>query len=603
MVIRILDNSLVNKIAAGEVVERPASVVKELIENSIDSGADDIRIEIEDAGLKKILVSDNGCGMDPEDLLLSYRRHATSKISNDEDLFNIMSLGFRGEALASIAEISNIKIWTKTKDSTFGSFAEIEAGELLKSNSCGSPDGTIIEVTDLMFNVPARKKYLKNNETEFAYILKVVTKYALIKKDISFRLVKNGKEILNSKRSNELLNKIMYVYGPNISRDLIEVNFEKDDVSINGFISKPNLTRSDKDDQSLYVNGRYVKNNIISNSIYDAYKTLLFIHRHPVFVLNIDIHPNNIDVNVHPSKELIRLKDEGHISKIVFEGISDAFKKSSLIPDADIFEISDSKALKDYPFKKDFQSNLEVKNDLESGSFRLGSGENNEGKRVDFSWQKDSSKIKEGLAIYETAKKQHENFGPFVVFGQINQSFIVANSPQGLAIIDQHAAEERVNYERFMSERKEKAIKTQSFLTPKVIELNPVQYNIAMNNKDFICSLGYEFEEFGENTIKLSAVPEIFGRMKSILFIDIINKLSEEGNGKRETEINEAIEERIIRFACRASIKAGDELTPFEMRELLRKLGECNNPFTCPHGRPTVINFSIGDLEKKFKRK
>lgn len=574
MTIKILENSLINKIAAGEVIERPASVVKELIENSIDAFASEIKIEIDNAGLRKIKITDNGCGMNPEDLLLSYKRHATSKISNDEDLFNIMSLGFRGEALASIAEISNLKITTKTKGSVFGTFAEIEGGEMKKSNSCGCPDGTIVEVSDLLFNVPARKKYLKSYDIEFGYILKVVTRYALIKKNVSFKLIKDGKEILNSRKTENLLDNISYIYGTDISKDLIEVDFSQNGISIYGFISKPSLTRSDKSDQSLYVNSRYVRNSIISNSIYEAYKTLLFIHRHPVFVLNINISPHEIDVNVHPAKEIIRLKEEELVSNFVYSAISNAFKKHSLIPDTNVFEESISKPLKEYSFKTDIQSNLE------------------------FSISNKNNFIKEGNEEYSNIKK-HDNFGPFVVLGQINQSFIIANSPQGLSVIDQHAAEERVNYEKFMKEKKNNAIKTQKFLTPKIIELHPFQHIIAMNNYDFIRTLGYEFEDFGENSVKLSAVPEIFGRMKSILFIDIINEL-EKNKGEI---INSQIEERIIRFACRASIKAGDEMTLFEMRELLRKLEECENPYTCPHGRPTIINFSIGDLEKRFKRK
>lgn len=603
MAIKLLDNSLINKIAAGEVIERPASVVKELLENSLDAGATDVKIEIVDSGLKLIKISDNGHGMDRDDLLLSYKRHATSKISNDDDLFNIMSLGFRGEALASIAEVSNLKIKTKTKDAVMGEFVEIEAGEIKNNGQAACSTGTIIEVSDLLFNVPARRKYLKSPEVEFNHILKVVTKYALIRKDVSFKLIKDGKDILNSKTSEELLNKIIYVYGVRIAKDLIEVYHEEDGIRIQGYISKPALTRSDKNDQSLYVNNRYVKNKVVSDSIYDAYKTLLFIHRHPVYVLNIDIDPREIDVNVHPAKEVIRLKDEGLLSRIVFNAISKTFKKSSLIPDADLEKESTGKPLKTYPFKSDFQSNLESESQPSAMSHELYAEketktEEAKEKKIDYGWQMSKEDIL-AREIEEPKMKKHPNFGPFVVFGQINQSFIIAKSPEGLVVIDQHAAEERVNYEKFMKEKMSHAIKTQSFLTPKVIELNPYQYRAAISNKDFIRSLGYDFEDFGDNTIKLSAVPEIFGKMKSILFIDIINELEK---NKGET-INTLIEERIIRFACRASIKAGDELTPFEMRELLRKLEDCDNPYTCPHGRPTLLNFTVSDLEKKFKRK
>jgi len=279
MVIKLLDNSIINKIAAGEVIERPASVVKELLENSFDSGADEIKIEISEAGIKKIKISDNGSGMTKEDSLISYKRHTTSKITNEEDLFSINSLGFRGEALASIAEVSNLKIITKTFDSSLGTFIEVEGGKLIKEEQIGCSNGTIIEVNDLFFNVPARKNFLKSNEIELSKIINIITKYALIKNDVSIKLIHNGKEILNSQKTNFLINNIIFIYGPEIAKDLINVNYEENGVIIKGYISKPVLTRADKSDQSLYVNKRYVKNNIISQAIYEAYKTLLFINR------------------------------------------------------------------------------------------------------------------------------------------------------------------------------------------------------------------------------------------------------------------------------------------------------------------------------------
>jgi DNA mismatch repair protein MutL len=621
MKIKLLNNSLINKIAAGEVIERPSSVVKELLENSLDAGATSIAIEVEDGGLKKIKIIDNGYGMNENDLLLSYKRHATSKISNDNDLFNIMSLGFRGEALASISEVSNTRIQTSTNDSPIGCFVEIEAGKLISSGRCACPTGTIIEVDDLLFNVPARKKYLKSHDVEFNHILRIVTKYALIRKDVSFKLVKDGREVLNSKRNDNLLNRVVHIYGSNVAKDLIEVNYKDNDIEIYGFISKPNLTRSDRSDQSLYVNNRYVKNKIISDSIYNAYKTLLFIHRHPVFILNVKISPREIDVNVHPSKEIIRLKNEVLVSHALFNAISNSFKSSSLIPNANLEKESAGSPLKDYPFKTHFQTNLDVdKHSSDANSQYQTENDVNTGeetKSVNLSWQiqKKDIIVKESTVDYLSNTNNgyvHPNFGPFVTLGQINKSFIIAKSPQGLVIIDQHAAEERVNYEKFMKERKNNVIKKQGLLSSKIIELNPIQYMVAINNKYFIRGLGYEFEDFGDNTVKLSSVPEIFGRMRSVLFLDIINEIEKTAPqkplpGNRETEttktIGTEIEERIIKFACRASVKAGDELTMFEMRELLSKLSKCKNPFTCPHGRPTVINFSISDLEKKFKRK
>src|SRR3989339_506915 len=462
MVIKLLDNSIINKIAAGEVIERPASVVKELLENSFDSGADEIKIEISEAGIKKIKISDNGSGMTKEDSLISYKRHTTSKITNEEDLFSINSLGFRGEALASIAEVSNLKIITKTFDSSLGTFIEVEGGKLIKEEQIGCSNGTIIEVNDLFFNVPARKNFLKSNEIE--------------------------------------LSKIININGPEIAKDLINVNYEENGVIIKGYISKPVLTRADKSDQSLYVNKRYVKNNLISQAIYEAYKTLLFINRHPVFILEILIEPKEIDVNVHPAKTEIRIKKEELISGIIFNSIKNAFQNSNLIVSASLENETNHKSIKKYEFAKDKQSVLMVKDDSNYLSTNLYSEKSN----------------------FTKKKNIFENF---YLLGQINKTYIIGENPEGLIVLDQHAAEERVNYEKFMNEKKSGAIKKQNLLTPRIIELTPVQYRAALNNKTFFESLGFHFDDFGNNSIKLTTIPEIFGRLKSTLLLDVINEL------------------------------------------------------------------------------
>ncbi len=593
--IQLLDSSLINKIAAGEVIERPASVIKELLENSLDAGATEIKIEIEDAGLRGIKITDNGHGMTKDDLTLSFKRHTTSKIKNTNDLFNIMSLGFRGEALASVAEISNLKITTKTKNEDVGNFIEIEGGKIIDQGITGSNTGTKIEIRDLFYNVPARKKYLKSNEVEFNHILKVVTKYALIRENVSIKLFRDKKEILNSQKTSMLLDKIIFIYGAEIAKEMTPVSFKDGNIRITGFISKPSLTRATKQDQSIYVNQRYVKNSTITNAVYEAYKTLLFINRHPVFVLSLKVDPKDIDVNVHPAKELIRLKDEEQISKIVLNAIEKAFEDTSLIAQATLDYEGHRKADKKYSFSKDFQSNLEI--EPTETQRRLEVKEPTPTYGIKPQSNKPNPYDTNETTI-EEPKNKHENFGPFRILGQVNKTFIVAETPRGLCLIDQHAAEERTNYEKFMKEKKEQAIKTQILLTPKVIELNPFQFRTLMNHEQFVKSLGYDFTDFGENSVKLSSVPEIFGRLKSILFIDIINELEKNKGGM----VTDEIEKRIIRFSCRASVKAGDELTPFQMRELMYKLEESDNPFSCPHGRPTIIEFGVAELEKKFKR-
>lgn len=570
MIIKVLNENLINKIAAGEVIERPANAVKELLENSYDSAADSIKIEIIDSGFKKIKISDNGIGMSKEDLLLCVKRYATSKIQQENDLFNIHSFGFRGEALFSIAQVSSMIIITKRECDAIGTRIEVEAGQIKKVEPTACSKGTIIEVNDLFFNTPVRKEYLRNKDLEFSQILHIVNKYALIKKSVSLILTHNNKEIINSPKTDSLLDNIISLYGPNFSKDLIEVKFLEGDFYLSGYISKPNLTRADKSEQSIYVNSRFVKDKIISESVYDAYKTLLFINRHPIFILNLEINPSLIDVNIHPAKEIIKFKDEDKIQDFVFRAIKKAIYNSELITETNIENKENIKPTKIYEFNLDKQTNL--------------FNESNSTRKIQ------DKEINDYL--------DNKILKDYKILGQINKTFIILEDNNGLIILDQHAAEERVNYEKYMSEFIKGAIKKQKLLDSKILELNTEQKNIALNNRGFLNSIGFEFEDFGENSLKVSSVPEIFGRLKSVLFLDILNELV---NNKGKI-IDKEIEERIIKFSCRASVKAGQELTNDEIRKLINNLNNCENPYSCPHGRPISIRLSLGELEKKFKR-
>lgn len=580
MTINILDKHLINKIAAGEVIERPANVIKELLENSLDAQATEIKIEIGNSGLKKIKISDNGIGMTREDLALCCKRHATSKIATEDDLNKINSLGFRGEALASIAEVSNLKIKTKTQEDEVGSMIEIEGGIPLNETKIGCSNGTIIEIQNLFYNVPARKKFLKSPEVELAHIIDIVTRYAIAKKRISITLHHNEKEIVNSPITENQLNNIIYTYGTETAKNLIEVEYKTPTIKIEGYISKPQLTRANKSEQSLYINGRYVKSQVINDAIYSALKTLLFTNRHPIYILKLTINPTHIDINVHPNKLDVRLKDDKEVCEAFFLAIKETLENQILIPTTTLESETQRKSTKTYEPTPEKQVNL----------FK------DQPKTLEYSIEKSTNKVQDQpTQKSETKQNPFENF---VVIGQINKTFIVAETPNGLVILDQHAAEERVNYELFLKELKDQAIKKQQLLTAKIIELNPAQYQVATTQKEFITKIGFDFEEFGNHSIKLSSIPEIFGRLKTTIFIDIINELSKINSEIIETEI----EDRIIRFACRASVKAGDELTITQMKELIEKLGKTNNPYSCPHGRPTTIQFSTADLEKKFKR-
>ncbi|MBW3020686.1 DNA mismatch repair endonuclease MutL [Candidatus Woesearchaeota archaeon] len=548
MKIHVLDDSLITKIAAGEVIERPASIVKELIENSLDAGADEIKIEVD--GLNKIRISDNGSGMSEEDAMLSFKRHATSKIIKEEDIFNITSLGFRGEALASIAEISNFTIMTNEKD--IGVKIEIEGGRLQKQSKVGMPKGTIIEVRDLFFNVPARKNFLKSEITEHQEIVKVVENYALIS-NISFRLIKNGEEILNVPKG-ELIDNITNIYGAEVARDMVKVEGE-----VEGYVSKPLLTRGSRVNQHIYINGRHVKNETITNAVYEGYDTFLFVGRHPIFVLNLNIDPKEIDVNVHPAKREVRLKREEKIREIVKNAVYSALKKENLVIQATVEKETEQQPIKQYEFTKDIQSVLEAEN---------------------------VTKVKD--------KPIERRLGPFRIMGQVNRTYVVAESPKGLAIIDQHAVHERINYERFMRQFKDNAVRKQKLVTSKTIELNPHQYMTALGVRFEMGKLGFEYSDFGNNTIKLDTVPEIFGNLKSTSFIDVLNELKQ--------GFTQEITEKIVMKSCKASIKAGEELTIPQLQVLMDELETVENPYNCPHGRPTIIELSVADLEKKFKR-
>lgn len=565
--IHLLDEALINKIAAGEVIENPASVVKELLENSIDAGSTNIEIELREAGKSYIKITDNGAGMDSEDALLSFERHATSKIRHAEDLFNISTLGFRGEALASIAAVSNLKITTKTAKCIEGFYIEVEAGKIIKTEKAGCPKGTTIEVSHLFFNTPARKKYLQGTVSELNKAIDIVTRYALINTEVSFKLIHEDKVILLSPKSGKLLDKIISIYGKETAKQMIEIS-KKGILSLKGYISKPSLTRSDKSQESVFVNGRYVKSDIISDAVYDAYKTLLFHGRHPVFSLILEINPKDIDVNVHPSKKTIKISREKEIYDFVYQAVKGAMNKESLVPET-LIKPAYARPQKSYSVETGRQEVLAIK--------EAAKGEYSE---------------KSEIGDKESA------IGPMKIIGQINKTYILAENSHGLAIIDQHAAEERIIYEGFMEKYKNKGIKRQSLIKPINIELSVAESNLLSENIAAFNSLGFEIEEYGKNSFLIRSVPYIFERFDKNLIMDLLAEL---GNLKSKS-VDEKKEERIIRLSCRKAVKAGLELTGKQMEELIGRLKRTKTPYTCPHGRPTIISISLSELERKFKR-
>lgn len=582
-VIHILDDKLINKIAAGEVVERPAAVVKELIENSIDSGADQITITIGEGGKSRIKVHDNGCGMTKEDAVLSIHRHATSKIRDSEDLFRITTLGFRGEALASIAAVSHMRIITRTDKQIEGTQIDSEGSKIRSIKELGCNKGTIIEVSSLFYNTPARKKYMKSIRTEHNVIVDIVTRYSLANHGLFFRLYHDNKLIINSPKTTRFLDNIVFIYGSEVGKNLITINHDNSSAKIMGYISKPGMTRSDKSQQSIFINGRYVKSKAISNALYDGYHSMLFTQRHPIAVIFIEIDPKKIDVNVHPTKDVIRIENEENIYEAVKHAVRSALESANLAPSATIDSYSNISSTKQYPFSKEQQSVL-IARDKESDTLiktEEQTGEPETDKRTD-----------------TISEKYEQRIGAYRITGQLNRTYIIAENAEGLLLIDQHAAEERVNYELLMEEYRHKGIAAQKLVRPKIIELSPAEANVIKDNIRLLENTGFKVEDYGKNSFLIRTIPSILGRYYNDLIIDLIKELQSISTKK----IENIKEERIIRFACRKSVKAGEELTKEQMQALMKKLEKAKQPFSCPHGRPTMINISIGELEKKFKR-
>jgi len=567
----ILDKDLVGKIAAGEVIERPSSIIKELIENSIDSGASKILIDIQDAGKKLIKVSDDGKGMDKKDIKISFLRHTTSKLKDASDLYNIKKLGFRGEALASMAAVSHMTITSKTSKQKEGVSIEVEDEKIKTQKDVGCNTGTTIEINDLFYNTPARKKFLKRNAVEYGSITDIVTRYALIHKEINFKLTHNSKTTLNSPKTKDMLTNISSIYDN--AQDLIKVEHEEDNILVKGFVSIPALTRSDKSHMSFYVNKRYVRSAFLNNTVHDAYHTMLNVNRHPVMILDITLNPKEIDVNVHPSKKKIKFEQEGVVYSVLFNAVKAALMKEDLVEN-----------VKEDP--------VEALTEVEEKTF----------KRV----KKEVRPMRTDTQILLEPKQEEvktiieSKLPELRIIGCIQDTYFLAEYSEGLFIIDQHAVHERVNYERLMKKYEDSGIEVQYLMNPEVIKLSPVDANIVQSNTGLLKEMGFELESFGNNSFVLRTVPIVIGRQQSKeTIMDIIDDIT---NLSKQNKLDHIKEKMLITISCRSAIKAHDEITTPRIRAILDELGQCENPYTCPHGRPTIIKFTLRELEKKFRR-
>ena len=617
--IRLLDEATISKIAAGEIIENSASIVKELVENSIDAGADDILIEIRGESTDFIKVSDNGLGFSEEDLEVAFLRHSTSKLEKIEDLEKIRTLGFRGEALASISNISKIKLMTKREEDLAGNSLLIENGKIIKKNKVGMPRGTTFVISDVFYNTPVRKKFLRKDLTEINNIIDIVQKIALSNNNIKFTLIRDGKIILNTGSDKDPINRIFSILGSEIASSLNEGTFDSENYKISGFFSDNKLFRSNRDSQYIFVNGRFIRNINLSRAIEKNYHSLIPLNRYPVFVLYIDIDPKLIDVNIHPKKNEIKISNENILCALLAEIVEEVIYPNRSIRKIEIedkkenisvFDIFEEESIEPEAQERDtnLKSLWDIEKDTSEDSLKNTFNE-------DAVLYKDS--LKEDINPEEekifTEKHEDDNFLfnseknhidekllNTRIAGVLFKTYILLeNQREGITfLVDQHAAHERVNYEKYLHMYLNSEITSQILLKPEIIELNQIEYDKILNYIDLFTRLGFKIEDFGDNSVVLREVPMIFGLPTYVNFIrDIINSLDKDISSNYEADLY-----KIMKKACKASVKAGDDLSDMEIQSLIRDLKNCENPYTCPHGRPTVVEVSKHTISKLFLR-
>lgn len=578
MKINILPEEVASQIAAGEVVERPASVVKELLENAIDAGADRISIRVEEAGRKLIEVSDNGSGIPADELALAVARHATSKLHTAEDLFQIRTLGFRGEALASIGSVSRMIILSSHFAEEVGARLVVEGGKTIRSEPAGGVQGTSVQVRDLFYNTPARLKFLKRDQTEKQQIDNLVSRYTLAYPDLSIRLEEDGKPVLRTTGNGDRREILAQLYGVDLARQLLEVIFEEDGIAISGFISPISINRSNRKDITFFVNGRWVQDTTLVTALMKAYQSFLMVGRYPLSVLFLQVDPQDVDVNVHPAKAEVRFRQPDEIFTSVQRAVRRALMAYSPVP----------QLIPTY-WRTPNDEQIQPQSTMEpvglTGHEIL--QDQNEGN------------IPASTIEGQTTQLPHLGVIPILrLIGQVGATYIVAEGPDGLYLIDQHAAHERVLYEKLLNARDQ--VVSQTLLDPAVIQLPPQSAKILQENLPVMKKIGFQVEEFGINTFRVSAVPAIFtGKDPSAAIGSVVEDFEED-----ETPLQGLMEEKIIARICkRMAVKGGAVLSNDEQQALLRDLEACSAPRTCPHGRPTMIHLSVDLLERQFGRR
>ena len=659
--ITVLDQNTINKIAAGEVIERPASVVKELLENAIDAQATAITVEIREGGISLIRVTDNGCGIPKEEVGLAFLRHSTSKIKSVEDLFTVSSLGFRGEALSSIASVAQVELITKTDSQLTGTRYQIEGGQEKSLEEIGAPEGTTFLVRNLFYNTPARRKFLKTPQTEGAHVADLVEKIALSHPDISIRLIHNNQNKLHTSGNHNLKDIIYTIYGREIAANLLPVSSESDILQIQGFIGKPVIARGNRNYENYYINGRYIRSSIISKAIEEAYKPFLMQHKYPFTLLHFTIEPEYLDVNVHPTKMELRFRDGERIYQLVRDMVSDALSHKELIPEVDLEKKQgkqkeekqerEQENQRPEPFERrrleamarSFQRSSQMPPDPSTadqpavspvppvhkpltGSLgdtssdqpsaeppvpvireTAGYGERPEELPEERTMQIPSEPEQtfekpqqpEQLDFFQEKLLEPKSRLHHKLIGQLFDTYWLVEFHEQLYIIDQHAAHEKVLFEKTVNSLKSREYTSQMVNPPIILTFSRQEELLFKKHQDYFAGMGFEIEHFGGKEYAVRAVPgNLFSIAKKELLMEMIDGLSEDTSSHNP----DLIFEKIASMSCKAAVKGNNRLSPQEANELIDQLLDLENPYACPHGRPTIISMSKYELEKKFKR-
>lgn len=639
--IQILDGETINKIAAGEVVERPASVVKELVENAIDAGASAITVEIQDGGTTLIRITDNGSGIEKEDIPMAFLRHSTSKIRTADDLLSIGSLGFRGEALSSISAVAQVELLTKTSHAMTGCRYRIEGGIEKAMEDIGCPDGTTFIIRQLFYNTPARRKFLKSNMTEAGYIQDLMQRMAMSHPEISFKFINNRQNRLNTSGNGKLKDIIYHIYGRDVSVNILSVDAKAKGIHMTGFIGKPMICRGNRTYENYFVNGRYVKSPVITQAIEDAYKTFTMVHKFPFAVLHFELDAGELDVNVHPTKMEVRIHHAQELYQFIFEHLKSTLYRREFIPEVEVndpvrieknlnkAQVAPTIQKKPEPekngqkaIKKEIKSErlpepFEQKRRLEyfektqlpefiKSNTKSVEEKNNVSvseNKVTYESvpEKTVAKVQENLQyeLFETGLLKKESRIKHQLIGQIFETYWIVEFDGKLFIIDQHAAHEKVLYEKLMRRFKENKPMVQFVHPPLILTLSMTEIDLLQKHMDDFKTMGFEFESFGGKEYALRGVPsDLYGLTGKEMVIELLDELSGESSRLRA----DAVADRIATMACKAAVKGNMRISSKEADALIEELLQAENPYTCPHGRPTIISMTKTELEKKFKR-